>query len=73
MRPLALGRIDNSYVVASESCAFDTVGADFIRDVKPGEVIIITQDGLKSIQTPAPLSSALCIFEFIYLQEPTVS
>ena len=66
MRPLALGRIDNSYVVASESCAFDTVGADFIRDVKPGEVIIITQDGLKSIQTPAPLSSALCIFEFIY-------
>ena len=66
MRPLALGRIDNSYVVASESCAFDTVGADFIRVVKPGEVIIITQDGLKSIQTPAPLSSALCIFEFIY-------
>ncbi|NLO83395.1 MAG: amidophosphoribosyltransferase [Clostridiales bacterium] len=66
MRPLALGKIDNSYVFASESCAFDTVGAEFIRDVKPGEIIIVTNDGFESIQTPVPLKSALCIFEFVY-------
>lgn len=66
MRPLALGQIGDSYVVASESCAFDVVDAEFIRDIKPGEIIIITRDGLKSIQTPTPLKSALCIFEFVY-------
>jgi len=66
MRPLALGRIGHSYVVASESCAFDAVDAEFIRDVKPGEIIIISQDGLRSIQTPVPLKSGLCVFEFIY-------
>lgn len=66
IRPLALGILDDSYVVASESCAFDTIGADFIRDVKPGEILIIDEDGLTSIQTPVPLDSALCIFEFVY-------
>ncbi len=66
MRPLALGRLGHSYVVASESCAFDAVDAEFIRDIKPGEIIIISQDGLKSIQTPVPLKSGLCVFEFIY-------
>lgn len=66
MRPLALGRLGHSYVVASESCAFDAVDAEFIRDIKPGEVIIISQDGLKSIQMPVPLKSGLCVFEFIY-------
>lgn len=66
IRPLALGRLKDSYVLASESCAFDTIGAEFIRDVKPGEIIIISKDGLKSIQTPIPLQSSLCIFEFVY-------
>lgn len=66
MRPLALGKLNNSYIIASESCAFDVIGADFIRDVKPGEVIIIDQDGLKSIQLPTPLKTSLCIFEFVY-------
>ncbi len=66
IRPLALGKLDNSYVVASETCAFDTVGGEYIRDVKPGEIIIINQDGLRSIQTPIPLSTSLCVFEFIY-------
>ena len=66
MRPLALGRLGHSYVVASESCAFDAVDAEFIRDVKPGEIIIISQDGLRSIQTPVPLKTGLCVFEFIY-------
>ncbi len=67
IRPLALGRLGNSYVIASETCSFDTIGADYIRDVKPGELIIIDKDGLTSIQTPIPLSSALCIFEFVYI------
>jgi len=66
MRPLALGKLGNSYVFASESCAFDAVGGNFIRDVKPGEIVIIEKDGLNKIQTPVPLKSALCIFEFVY-------
>ena len=66
MRPLALGKLNNSYVIASESCAFDVIGADFIRDVRPGEIIIIDGDGLKSIQIPIPLKTSLCIFEFVY-------
>ena len=66
IRPLALGKLDDSYVVASETCAFDAVGAEYIRDVKPGEIILINEDGLQSIQTPTPLKTSLCIFEFIY-------
>lgn len=66
IRPLALGKTEDSYVVASETCAFDTVGAEYIRDVKPGEIIIMDREGLQSIQTPVPLNTALCIFEFIY-------
>lgn len=66
MRPLALGRLAESYVLASESCAFDAIGADFIRDVKPGEIVMIDREGLHSYQTPVPLTSSLCIFEFVY-------
>jgi amidophosphoribosyltransferase len=66
MRPLALGKLGNSYIVASESCAFDAVGGSFIRDIKPGEIVIIDREGLNKIQTPVPLKSALCIFEFVY-------
>lgn len=66
MRPLALGKLENSYVIASESCAFDAIGGTFIRDIKPGEIVIIDKNGLSKIQTSAPLKSALCIFEFVY-------
>ncbi|HHU49232.1 MAG TPA: amidophosphoribosyltransferase [Clostridiales bacterium] len=66
IRPLALGRLEDSYVIASETCAFDTIGAEYIRDVKPGEIIIIDENGLTSVQTPVPLHSSLCIFEFVY-------
>lgn len=66
MRPLALGKLNNSYIIASESCAFDVIGADFIRDVRPGEVIVINGNGLKSMQIPTPLKTSLCIFEFVY-------
>ena len=66
IRPLALGRLGDSYVVASETCAFDAVGAEYIRDIKPGEIVVVDEKGLRSIQTAAPLNSALCIFEFVY-------
>lgn len=66
IRPLVLGKVGKSYCLASETCAFDAIGAEYIRDVKPGEIIIINKDGLISIQTPVPLHSKLCIFEFVY-------
>ena len=49
VRPLSLGRLGDSYILASETCAFDIIGAKFERDIKPGEVVIIDKDGLKSI------------------------
>ncbi len=66
IRPLCLGRLADGYVIASESCAFDAVGAAFIRDIRPGEIVVIDGEGLRSIQTPVPLQSALCVFEFVY-------
>jgi amidophosphoribosyltransferase len=52
MRPLALGKLKNSYVIASESCAFDIIGADFISDVRPGEVIVINGNGSEEHANP---------------------
>ena len=69
-RPLSLGRLNGGWVVASESCAFDLVGATFIRDVLPGEIIIIDEAGLHSL-TPFPAQRpAHCIFELIYFARP---
>lgn len=70
IRPLCLGKLDNSYILASETCALDAVGAEFIRDVNPGEIILIGEDGIESIQTPVPAKSRLCIFEFVYIARP---
>lgn len=70
IRPIALGKIDNSYVFASESCAFDTIGAEFIRDLRPGEIIEIDQSGLKSHQGLHASDTALCIFEYVYFARP---
>jgi amidophosphoribosyltransferase len=69
-RPLCLGRINGSYVLASESCALDLVEAEFVREIEPGEIIIITRDGMRSIRTPAASRRAFCIFEFIYFARP---
>lgn len=69
LRPLVLGRLPKGYVLASETCALDTIGAEFIRDVKPGEIIIINENGLTSIQTEAE-EKALCVFEYIYFARP---
>ncbi|MFZ1881332.1 MAG: amidophosphoribosyltransferase [Gaiellaceae bacterium] len=70
-RPLALGRLGDDPVVASESCALDLVGATFERDVRAGELIVVGDDGLQSIQAVEPTDhGALCIFEFFYLARP---
>jgi len=69
-RPLCLGRINNSYVLASESCALDLVQAEFIRELDPGEILIISENGIKSLRTPTPATSSFCIFEFIYFARP---
>jgi len=70
IRPLCIGVMNNSYVLASESCALDAVGAEFLRDVKPGEIVLIGKDGLTSVQTKAPKKSRLCVFEFVYFARP---
>ncbi|MCE5188323.1 MAG: amidophosphoribosyltransferase [Eubacteriales bacterium] len=70
MRPLALGRIDSAYVLASESCAFDTIGAEFVRDVRPGEIVVAEGHGLKSHQATHAAETALCIFEYVYFARP---
>ena len=70
MRPLALGSLNGSYVFASESCAFDTIGAEFIRDVRPGEIIVVNHAVLRSHQTAHATDTALCIFEYVYFARP---
>jgi amidophosphoribosyltransferase len=70
-RPLVLGRIGGDPVVASESCALDLVGAEFEREIRPGELVIADEHGLRSIQAvPTAERGALCIFEFFYLARP---
>jgi len=69
-RPLCLGKLNGNYVLASETCAFDLVEAEFLREINPGEIIIISADGIKSIETPAAPNPAFCIFEFIYFARP---
>ncbi len=69
-RPLCLGKLNGNYVLASETCAFDLVEAEFVRELDPGEIVIISQDGIQSIQTPSAGQRAFCIFEFIYFARP---
>jgi amidophosphoribosyltransferase len=70
IRPLSLGRIGEDWVVASETCALDLVGADLVRDVRPGEVICIDADGLHHAQALPEGRGALCIFEHVYFARP---
>jgi amidophosphoribosyltransferase len=70
-KPLCIGRRDDTYVIASETCALDTVGAEFIRDVEPGEIITITENGIQSNrQYCGQVKPARCIFEYIYFSRP---
>jgi amidophosphoribosyltransferase len=69
-RPLAIGRLDDAVVIASETCAMDLIGATYERDVEPGEVLIISEGGIKSIKPFAPAPLAHCIFEHVYFARP---
>ncbi|MBN1847118.1 MAG: amidophosphoribosyltransferase [Deltaproteobacteria bacterium] len=69
-RPLCLGRLNSGYVIASETCAFDLVEARFEREVEPGEILIINQDGLRSIRPKEETRKSHCIFELIYFARP---
>ncbi|HZJ84383.1 MAG TPA: amidophosphoribosyltransferase [Syntrophomonadaceae bacterium] len=70
IRPLVLGELQGNYVLASETAAFDTIGATYIRDLNPGEIIVIDKDGLRSTQTVISDKSSHCVFEYIYFARP---
>lgn len=70
MRPLSIGKLGDAYVVASETCAFDIVGATFIRDVLPGELVIINDEGIQSELISVHTSRAICTMEYIYFSRP---
>jgi amidophosphoribosyltransferase len=69
-RPLCIGKMGDSYVLASETCALDLLDAEYIRDVEPGELVVIDQLGLQSIKPLTPTRHALCVFEFVYFSRP---
>jgi len=69
-RPLALGRLDGAYVVCSETCAMDLIGATYVRDVEPGEVLVVSTSGVRSIKPYARAPLAHCIFEHVYFARP---
>lgn len=65
-RPLCVGKLNDGWVIASETCALDTVGAEFVRDVEPGEMVIIDERGLTSLPFKVGQARSLCVFEYIY-------
>jgi amidophosphoribosyltransferase len=70
LRPLSIGRIGEAYCVASETCAFDITGAEFIRDVEPGELIVINDEGIYSEPFTYSTDSAICTMEYVYFSRP---
>ncbi len=70
IRPLALGRLKEGHIVASETCAFDLVGAEYIRDVEPGELIVFDAGGMRSDRLGGAVQRSSCIFEFVYFSRP---
>src|ERR1041385_2192147 len=70
VRPLVLGELDGAPILASETCALDIIGATFVRDIEPGEMIVITRDGTESYHPFAPQPERFCIFEYIYFARP---
>ncbi|MGC8852079.1 MAG: amidophosphoribosyltransferase [Hydrogenobacter sp.] len=69
-RPLLMGRLKNALLFASESCSFDILGAEFWREVKPGEVLVVDKKGIRSYQLFKQDKKAMCIFEFVYFSKP---
>jgi amidophosphoribosyltransferase len=70
IRPLVLGELDGRYILASESCALDIIGARFVRDVENGEIVVISEKGVQSIKPFEPEQMRPCIFEYIYFARP---
>ncbi|MCJ8322694.1 MAG: amidophosphoribosyltransferase [Rhizobiales bacterium] len=70
IRPLVLGKLDGSYILCSETCALDIIGAEFVREVKNGEVVVITTDGIESFFPFGQVDARPCIFEYIYFARP---
>jgi amidophosphoribosyltransferase len=70
VRPLVLGRIGDAHVLASESCALDILGGTYVRDVEPGEMIVINEAGLQSLKPFGEVKNRLCIFEYVYFARP---
>jgi len=73
VRPLCLGQVDDAYVLASETCALDIINATYIRDVEPGEMLVINEKGLRSMKALSTTRTAQCVFEFIYFSVPTAT
>ena len=70
IRPLAMGKMGGEIVFASESCAFDSIGAKFVRDVRPGEIIVVDRSGVRSLESHCGQKSGLCVFEYVYTARP---
>ncbi|MDE2184579.1 MAG: amidophosphoribosyltransferase [Alphaproteobacteria bacterium] len=70
VRPLVLGNLEGAYILASETVALDIIGAEFVRDIDPGEVVVITKDGIESYRPLMPQKSRFCVFEYIYFARP---
>lgn len=70
LRPLCIGENSRTYVIASESCALDAIGANFVRDVEPGEIVIIDEDGLHSYKIDTSAERKMCLFEYVYFARP---
>jgi amidophosphoribosyltransferase len=70
IRPLVLGKLDGSYVLASETCAFDLIGATYERDIEPGEMVLIDKHGIQSLRPFDNATSKFCVFEYVYFARP---
>ena len=70
VRPLVLGKLGDAYILASESCAFDIIGADYVRDIDPGELVVLDENGIHSHRPFPPAQQRFCIFEYIYFSRP---
>ena len=69
-RPLCIGKLEQGYVIASETCALDSIGAEFVRDVEPGEIVILDENGIRSNKTHCGQHTGLCVFEYVYFARP---
>ena len=70
IRPLVLGKLDDAWILASETCAFDLIGADYVRDIEPGEMVVIDDNGIHSLHPLDNCKPHFCVFEYVYFARP---